>query len=221
MARKAARLERAGALTPRDMIWAAIRDLHADLACFSPVEICHLINRRRGEVAAAELTLSSVMNYIDGLLAAKPAYLERAAAAVYGRKHPELRVYALVRDVGVDAPRVTRDGRPVTQGAGNEAMWLAMKTLKDFDCRELAAAASAGAVKVGLNSARMYCTWLTHAEYLVVTHKGTGHQGNRYRFMRSRDTGPRAPLVTGEHEVIDANTAQVFYQGRKGCQAKT
>jgi len=216
MGRKAARLERAGALTPRDLMWAAIRLFEGH---FSALEIHLLVNARRAP--EQQLAIETVEQYLEGLSRAKPAYVALLGQNdEAGRKRSELWLWRLMRDVGVDAPRVTRDGKPVTQGAANEALWLAMKTLKEFDCRELAGAASAGAVKVGLNTARMYCYWLAFGGYLVIVHRGHGGAASRYRFVRSRDTGPRAPLVTSEHDVIDANTGAVAYQAPREAGRK-
>jgi hypothetical protein len=164
-----------------------------------------------------------VIQYLEGLSRATPPYIERHGETPQpGRKCRELWQWHLVRDVGVDAPRVTRDGKPVTQGAGNEAMWTAMKTLREFDCRELVAAASAGDVKVSTTrTRRMYCLWLTHAGYLVVACQGAATP-RRATASTSRRTPGRARRSSRNREVIDGNTGTVAYEGRgKGAGSKT
>jgi hypothetical protein len=208
VARKAARLERSGSLTPRDRMWAAIRAL--SVRPFSAIEVQFLANLRAP--AEGRSHIDAVESYLEGLARAKPAYLEETQDCGL---RSELRSYTLVRDVGVDAPRVTRDGKPVTQGAGNEAMWAAMKVLGEFDHAELAGAASAGRVKVREETAKAYCTSLSRAGYLALVSAARGGGAGekaRYHFVRSKNTGPRAPLISKTKDVIDGNTGDVVYQ---------
>ena len=223
MARRPARLERAGALTPRDRVWSAIRSLAGERChgTFCVAEVHFLVNLK-GEPIHAD----TIDSYLRGLAAAQPPYIEKLAEQnrYEGRRRSELHLHLLIRDVGVDAPRVTKDGRPVTQGAGNELMWTAMKALHEFDHAELAAAAAAGAVKVSDETAKTYCTWLARAGYLALAAPSNGPHKARYRFNRAKNTGPRAPLVTKQKEVIDGNTGVVVWErpkGEKGCQDRT
>ena len=221
MARKPARLERTGALTPRDRMWAAIREL--SVRPFSAVEIAWLANLRAP--ADGQSHIDAVQSYLEGLSRAQPAYLDRSEdCGLRG----ELKTYVLVRDVGVDAPRVTKDGKPVTQGLGNELLWQAMKPLKEFDYVELVAAvaerAAAAGIVVSAETAKSYCTALERAGYLVLASAavpGRGKKRARYRFVRSADTGPRAPLITKQKEVLDGNTNELKWKGEKACQDRT
>lgn len=219
MARKAARLERAGALTPRDRMWAAIRALarHSDgeISPFSPVEVQALANVR----AAEPVHVDSVITYLQGLCKAQPQYVAlHEHDRPVGRNRSELYQYILIRDAGVEAPRVTRDGKPVTDGAVNEAMWAAMKALREFDTVELAQAASSTR-----KTAQTYVGALARAGYLVCTSEalrgGVGRDGRlaRYRFNRAKNTGPRAPLVCRDKSVMDANTGTIVAPARKGA----
>jgi len=209
VARRPARLERAGALTPRDRMWAAIRALSVSRdpdteAWFSPAEVIFLTG----------LHPDTVDSYFRGLTNAKPAYLGLAdGERPQGRRRSELFLYRLVRDVGVDAPRVTRDGRPVIQGVGTERMWVSMKVLREFDHGELAQAASDGEHQVNETTAKSYCAFLWRAGYLALATRNNGpHAKARYRFNRARNTGPRAPLVTRAKEVMDANTGELMWK---------
>ena len=227
MTRKPARLERAGALTPRDRMWAAIRELSGSrepgmFRVFSIAEV-HFVVNLKGE----PVSIDAVDSYFRGLAAARPPYLETVGPEPYiGRKRTELWVWKLVRDVGVDAPRVTKDGKPVTQGLGNELLWQAMKPLKEFDYAELVAAvaerAVAAGIRVSAETAKSYCIWLARAGYLSIAQVNNGtHSKIRYRFVRSADTGPRAPLVTKRKEVLDGNTGELKWKGEKACQDRT
>jgi hypothetical protein len=229
MARKPARLERAGALTPRDRMWAAIRALayasESEDALFyrpfSVVEVHYLANRKGGE----PIHIDSVESYVRGLQNAQPPYIGFMNDAA-GRRPSELHHYRLARDVGVEAPRVTKDGKPVTQGLGNELMWQAMKVLREFDHAELAAAVAAAAraalISVTEETAKTYCSFLCRARYLALVQAAVpGRSKARYRFNRAMNTGPRAPLITKLKEVVDANTgATVQPLGERGCKGQ-
>lgn len=211
--RKPARLERAGALTPRDRIWAAVRRFGAHFGCpwFSVAEIMVLSDQRA----------DTVLSYLTAL--EKAGFVELVAEihirdlSVISRV---LKHFRLKRDVGVEAPRVTSDGKPVTQGIGRDQMWRSMRVLKSFDCRELAAAASTEQHQVAVDEAKTYVKFLARAGYLRLEHKGTGRVGSRYGFVRARDTGPRAPLITGKKEVMDANTGQIVLQEKGGAHVE-
>ena len=215
MARKPARLERSGALTPRDRMWAAIRSLATirsgvpdSAAGFSVIEVAFL----SGQLA------DTVLSYLRGLHAAGFLGLcddDRP----HGRKRRELTLYSLKRDIGVEAPRVTTDGKLVTQGAANEQMWVAMKALREFDCVELANAASTAAVPVPRATAQTYAKHLQRAGYLGLAVVGGPAKLARYRFNRAMNTGPRAPLVCKDKSVMDANTGKTAAVPARGGAA--
>lgn len=204
MARRPARLERAGALTPRDRIWAAIRAFkhtHATSALFSPAELSVFAGQH----------LDTVRSYVQGLTAA--GYLQLAE-----RKRPEaaprreFAQYRLVRDVGADAPRVTPEGQPVTAGQGRERMWTVMRSMRDFNATELAGLASIEGCAVSEEEAINYAYHLRKAGYLAVIVPAKPGTKARYRFVKSRNTGPRAPIVGRDKSVMDANTGEVAWQ---------
>lgn len=206
--RKPAKLERAGALTPRDRIWAAVRVFGASLGnpWFSVAEIMVLSEQRA----------DTVLTYLSGL--DKAGFVELVLELHVQKLADKCRVlkhFRLKRDVGVEAPRVTADGKPVTQGIGRDQMWRAMRVLKSFDWRDLAAAASTEQHQVSIEEARTYTHLLSRAGYLHLERKGFGRTTSRYRFVRSRDSGPRAPLITAKKEVMDGNTGQIVLWPKK------
>jgi len=125
--------------------------------------------------------------------------------------------WRLERDVGVEAPRVTRDGKPVTQGLAREQMWRTMKILSaDFSWRDLAIAASTEAVPVAEKDAKDYCGNLALAGYLLIVTKGKGGSkassiATRYRFNRAKNTGPKPPMVQRMQTVFDPNLGQIVW----------
>jgi len=164
--RRPARLERAGALTPRDRIWAAIRcfgQVGKGIArAFSVMEVMAL-SGQRDDTALSYLRALEKAGYVAACGEAPPAL----------RRRREFRSFRLVRDCGVDAPRVKADGSPAEENAGREQMWRAAKILKEFDYRELAAAASTEKHPVSSDEAQTYCRFLKVGGYLTVTQRGT------------------------------------------------
>ena len=201
--RRPARLERAGAMTPRDRIWAAIR-------CFGVTDHFSVAE----VMVLSEQRVDTVLSYMNSLVKAgylTTTLLQRRPACGPRR---EFRRFALHRDVGVEAPRVDANGKTVTQGVGREQLWRAIRVLKSFSCRELAAAASTEAHVVSSEEAKTYVKFLKRAGYLSVQCVGRGRFAQVYRFVRSRDTGPRAPLVTRDKSVVDGNTGAVVLEGK-------
>lgn len=199
--RRPAHLERAGALTPRDRIWAAIRSFGRSDP-FSVAEIMVISGQRA----------DTVLSYLQGLTMAgytcEP--LPSRKRPVTGPARRECRRFYLARDVGVEAPRVTQDGRFVTQGAGRDQLWRSMRVLREFDCRELAQAASTEAHPVSVDEASTYAKLLARAGYLV---PGKGPKKSvRYRFVASKNTGPRPPLVQRDKSVMDGNTGEIVWR---------
>lgn len=121
-------------------------------------------------------------------------------------------IYELVRDVGVEAPRVRRDGSPCTQGAAREQMWRAMKMLVVFNPRELALAATTDEQAVSDIDAADYVKNLYRAGYLLVVEPATKKAQARYRFNRVRNSGPLPPQVQRLNSVWDANLRMVVWQ---------
>lgn len=132
------------------------------------------------------------------------------------------RGYTLVKDVGVDAPRLTRDGKPVTQGAGREQMWRTMRMIRgDFSWRDLAIAASTAEVPVSEADALDYCANLAKAGYLAVVAKGKGVGAGlgkggtgiptRYRFIPAKYTGPKPPMVQRVQSIFDPNLGRIVW----------
>lgn len=196
-------------------MWAAMRALsrgHGEGQLFTPADV----------MALTRLHVDTVCTYFRGLALARPPYLELVDRnRPVGRAHRECFRYRLARDTGVDTPNVTAHGKPTQAGLGAERMWLAMKALREFDCRELAAIASDDGHAVRVATVKTYVKFLARAGYLtlaVASMRLRGGQGGaaaaRYRFTRSMNTGPRAPLVCRDKSVVDANTGAVVWSPR-------
>ncbi len=91
-------------------------------------------------------------------------------------------------------------------------MWTAMRQLKSFSPRELAAHAATEATEVTLEMAQDYCRALLGAEYLTVARKAI--PGNRLAIYRLvKNTGPRPPRAKRVRAVVDDNTETVTVIG--------
>ncbi len=185
--------------THRDAIWTAIRDLHE----FSVSEI----------EDKTRINHSSIKAYILGLT--KAGYLKRTEH--HHRAKIDNRFVAnrwqLVKDTGEDAPRVTRDGKHITQGLSRENMWRAMRILRDFSVKDLAAQASNDDIIIKHADARTYIKYLHKADYLVIVTPANSDDKSqtRYRMPASRYTGPRPPMIQRTKQVFDPNTGKVVW----------
>ena len=190
------RADRIGAHGSREALWAAMRRLGRFTV--------------RQVTDETRLGLDTARDYVRGLELA--GYLARVGTVATGSGTVGARavVYELVRDVGVEAPRVRKDGTEVTQGRGREQMWRAMKVLGEFSARDLAVHASTEAHPVSLKEAKHYIRYLVKAGYLAVV-RTTGLAW-RYRLVHSKNTGPRAPMIQRVRQVFDPNLGRVVWR---------
>lgn len=208
MARRPAHTLPAGALSSRDVIWAAIRAQDGEFSVLDVEGTAHRIGGRR------RIALATIKTYLQSLAAA--GYLEwRQCRDTESGRWSRAR-WRLVRDVGVEAPRVTRDGRAVQQGAGRQQMWRAIRILAEFTATELAIAASTPEHIVAQGEARAYLGILAQAGYLVVTRRGVPALPTRYRLVQARWSGPRAPMVQRVKALWDPNLGAIVWSGRGG-----
>lgn len=174
-----------GVATDRERLWAAMRELRVfdtrDLALKSKVA------RHKGKIK----------DYADALTRA--GILLKTPARVCG----DFARYELVRDLGVDAPRVRKDGTAVPDD-GQTRMWRAMKILRTFSARDLVVHAALPGFPVADSTAATYCRWLESGGYLV---RQPG-EVPRWRFVR--DTGARAPQILRVKQLFDPNTGEVM-----------
>lgn len=151
----------------------------------------------------SDLKRSTLETYVHSLL--KGGYLESSVPQRF-----KASVFKLIKDVGVNAPRLDKRGKEVTQGAGNEQMWLAMKRLKSFRCQELVGIASTEETLISLATAKTYVETLCRAGYLRRVDAG------RYAFIPSKNTGAKAPMIQRLKTVFDPNLQKIVWQQEAG-----
>lgn len=101
---------------------------------------------------------------------------------------------------------------PVKARSPEQNMWTAMRQLKSFSPRDLAAQATTEETEVTLETAQEYCRALLGAGYLTVARKAVpGKTPAIYRL--TKNTGPRAPKEKRVRAVVDANTEQTIIIG--------
>lgn len=165
--------------------------------------------RRLGTFSVADITGAckahekTVQSYVECLLAS-------------GHVGPAEDGFRLVRDVGVEAPRVRADGSPVTQGLPREQMWRTMRhrSTGDFDYRDLALWSSTDEVRVSEADAQDYLKHLAKAGYLIQVapaRAGKAARLARYRFDPRRNTGPKPPMVQRMKTVFDPNERKIVW----------
>lgn len=200
MARKPVHLEQAGGKAPRQRVWEAIRRLAADFTAPTLERV-------------ARIDKATIHTYLQSL--ERGGFITEIGErqAIGDRKH-----YQLVRDTGVEAPRLDRRGRPVQQSRGNENMWRTMRIMGEFSPRELAVRASTPDTDVAEGAAKSYVKYLANAGYLTIVDpghsfiRGKGAKQARYRLVASKYTGPRPPMIQRTKAVYDPNLGKIVWQ---------
>jgi hypothetical protein len=197
--RKPAPLELAGGKGARQRIWDLIR-------------ACKGREFERLEVIPGDVPNNTARTYLTGL--EKGGYIGLAGERKGAHKAARVRRYVLLRDEGAEAPRVKRDGTPVTQGLAQEQMWRTLRTLKgDTNAHELAAHASTPAVPVEPVAADSYLRTLRYAGYMACTQEGRpgGRLARPARYRLISNTGPRPPMVCRADAVYDPNLGKTVW----------
>jgi predicted transcriptional regulator len=193
--RKPAHLELAGGKSPRQRIWEAMRALkHFNLP--------QLAQR-------SKVDKGTLRTYVRSL--EKAHYVQKRRACLH-----ESGFYELIKDTGVDAPRLDSAGNEVTQGRSQQQMWRAMRIQRgtSFSYIELAALASTEDVQVPRITAQQYIKHLLRAGYLSKVQeetRGKHPAPARYVLYPSQNTGPRAPMVQRTKCVYDPNLGKIVW----------
>lgn len=191
--RKPVQLELVGGKPARQRIWEQLR-LHKE-----KFQI-YTIARR------AEADDETVKTYLQSLV--KGGYVIKLVDVPF-----EEADYQLIKDTGIEAPRLTRDGQLVTSGIGQEAMWRCLRMLGPMDARVLAKHASSCGFEVKVSSAQRYVKALKAAGYLEVVEPCCRHRRKfeTLRLLPHMNTGPRPPQVQRVKTVYDPNLNKVMH----------
>jgi hypothetical protein len=191
MSRKPVHVEIAdagGKLPGRRGVWAAVRELRTFTSAELRMRIPHI-------------NALTVNGYLESLV--KGGFVT-AGPMIEGpsRGCGKVRSYTLTRDIGVDAPRLRRDGTELPSTA-QQKMWLAMKIFKAFSAADLAGCASTSGEDVPVVTAESYIRHLSGAGYLSSLGSGV------YRLVNN--TGGHAPMVQRTKVVFDPNLNRIMW----------
>lgn len=202
MPRKPAKLEMIGGKGPRQRVWDLIRAQKG-----KPWE--------RRHVTPGDIAEDTVRTYVRSLELAGFVVEVGRKESIAGQ-HARIKLYELVKDVGVEAPRLDKKGNPVTQGLATEQMWRVLRTNKgDTNARELAAYASTEEVPVSEVAAGDYLRNLHLAGYLLCTEEGRGPRrgqaAKQARYKLKTNTGPKPPMVCRTDAIYDPNLGETIW----------
>jgi hypothetical protein len=179
MARKKRALRPAVKLSGLDWVWAVIREKRR-----------FTLNDIKLET---NVDTSSIRSYVTGLELA--GYLQPVEGAGKDR-------YDLVRDIGIERPRVREDGSEVAE-TGQDKMWRLMKTQGEITWRDLALFPG-----VSEGASRSYVLTLARVGILTVTQTARPGRPGKHVLLPRHNTGLRAPQILRDKSVYDPNTGQ-------------
>lgn len=190
----------AGDVTPRQRIWDAIRHQHLEDGLITMQGIRIALKRQQ-----PSLSESRISDYLRALI----------AGGFLVRNNPEAppattAIYVLQRDVGVEAPRVRRDGT-LPPPPGREQLWRTLKIIGTCTGQELADAASTAVTPVSRAAADEHLTMLSRAEYVKTVREAKPGLPARFQLVPSRWSGPMAPQIRRTKQLYDPNTGEVVY----------
>lgn len=188
MAKECVQLTATGKQGKRDLVWAQIR-LKRHSFCVNDLYFALKI-----------VSKDTIRSYLNALVAAD--YL--APVTNEAPFH-----FTLIKDCGVDAPRIRDDGSIVTLGQGNENMWRTMKILKTFSWHDLMIAASTETTAITQKTARAYVEMLAKAGYCRCVSEGSSGVRAVYRFVKN--TGAKPPVIKRGGQLYDPNLNKVVY----------
>lgn len=175
----------------RQALWEAMRELKE----FSTVDL-------EDKTRVKE---ESIRCYLTGLTRA--GYLEHITGK---QRERTAKTYAtgrwkLIKDTGIDAPRVNKRGEETTLGCVREQLWRTMRILGQFGTRDLAVHAGTEECAVSLKSAKEYLRHLRKAGYVINNGNGI------WRLVKN--TGPKPPIIQDIPQVFDQNLGEVVWRG--------
>ncbi|NVK42139.1 MAG: hypothetical protein HWE39_12940 [Oceanospirillaceae bacterium] len=190
----------------QDVIWMAARELNE----FTRDDITMWIHRNQYQ----SVNDKTVRSYLSRLV--KGGYIE-VSKKIEKSKCATLYQYRLIKDCGVFAPKINKNGEKVTQGQGRANLWRTMKILKVFSWRELVASASTDTVTIAEMEAKRYVSLLHKAGYLTLLTESNWRTATvaQYRFNQTKNTGPLPPQIQRTKAVFDPNINEVVWTPSK------
>lgn len=189
--RKPAQMEMIGGKNARQRIWEELCK-QGDTFEIYPI------------ARASNVDDETVKTYLQCLVAGK--YVE-----IVSRKRYSKSTYRLVKNTGIEAPRLTRKGEPVKQGLISESIWRTLHILGVLDAAQIVAHVAAAGHDVALSYVKRYLAALKKAGYLQVVVAGNPHRLEKIQLAPGMYTGPRAPQIQRVKTVYDPNLNKVMH----------
>lgn len=180
--------------------WRIILEFDRSYGFFTVTDVLMSSNARR----------DTVRDYVMRLL--RGGYIE--VAADDGGSTGRAKVYRLVKRQA-EAPHLRRDGSVASQGSARDQMWRTAKIIKEFTAKDLAIQASTEECQVEEADAKNYCQYLRKAGYLAVKRASQPGRQAVYRFLATKNTGPKAPMIQRVRAVFDPNLRQVVWTSKE------
>jgi hypothetical protein len=170
----------------REAVWIKIRELKT----FTRKDLIYSTNVNPG-------TIKTFLECLEN-----GNFVTKKDILVDGRYHAF--EYTLIKDIGLNCPRISKNGE-ILRPKNTTNMWRTMRVLKFFTVKDLVLNASTDDVSIAYSTADIYCKQLCQAGYLART------SGKTYRFLESRYTGPKPPMIQRIKQVFDPNIGKVVY----------
>nr|WP_314587082.1 hypothetical protein [uncultured Pseudomonas sp.] len=200
MSRKPVHLSMAGGKEPRQNMWESIRTLRAGFTA------SQVAARTSNDDRAVEA-------YLEGLGRAGIIEVVELNTVNYRKS-----LYRLVKDEGLEHPRVNIKGDRTKANYALENIWRSLRILGgEVTAEHLASSASVAGTQVSAGYAARYLVALAQAGYVVHTKGVTGRPAT-FALVPGRYTGPKHPIVQ-RHEsmqVYDPNLDEVVYARTSG-----
>ena len=179
----------------KQRLWEAVRQAHRAGTPWTVAQVAEL----------ADVSVNHAAKILQAWMRA--GYVERRPAEGQRR----LFLFSLVRDNGLDAPRVNDQGKPLPP-CSRELMWHTMRRLGTFTLKELCLHASVPERAVPYLTAKGFVQYLVLAGYLTEMESPAPGRPARYHMRPGAWTGPRHPRILQVHKVLDANTSTIRWE---------
>lgn len=194
MAGRKAILVVTGTKEPRQRMWESIRVL-------APGFSTNDIARRSGQMPR------EINEYFSALVKAGIIDVIESPSGKEGR------IYSLIKDEGVEHPRLNRKGERVYDHLITENIWRSIRILKgSFTAETVLHTASAGGAAMTIKIVRQYLNALTEAGYFTKT-DWDRNSPETYQLVPGKHTGPRPPEIRklDSLQVYDPNLSKLVF----------
>lgn len=191
---KVTKHEMLGGKPPRQRMWEAIRTINGT---FFAIDIAQL----------SGCELANVYHYLRSLTKALFVTVEEVATTK--RKGDRLsKRYTLIKNTGIEAPRINAKGETVLASPKFEVLWRTLRILNSVTTNQLVDHAEAAGLTITKRSVNIYTKALLDSGYINVT----GKEGSRvFSLKPSMNTGPRPPQLQSIKAVYDPNLNKVMH----------